>query len=109
MEPLEIAETGTIASFDPSRTIEPLPNCFSIWVSVSPSVLLRSFSSMMVGPFADLLGGISIVLMNTESALYVLLPVTPQLQLWRVVTFTGPHQQVFAAFHPNVHRMVQAI
>ena len=30
MEPVEITATGTIASFDPSRKIEPFPNCFSI-------------------------------------------------------------------------------
>ncbi len=50
MEPDEIAETGTIASFDPSRTMEPLPNCFSIWPSVSPRVRARSFSSMRDDP-----------------------------------------------------------
>src|SRR5229473_5224096 len=47
MDPDEITVTGTIASFDPSRTIEPLPNCFSIWPRVSPRVRARSFSSMM--------------------------------------------------------------
>ena len=30
MEPVEITATGTIASFEPSRRIEPFPNCFSI-------------------------------------------------------------------------------
>ena len=30
IEPVEITATGTMASFDPSRRIEPLPNCFSI-------------------------------------------------------------------------------
>jgi hypothetical protein len=29
-DPVEITETGTMASFDPSRRIEPFPNCFSI-------------------------------------------------------------------------------
>ena len=28
MEPVGITEIGTMASFDPSRMIEPLPNCF---------------------------------------------------------------------------------
>ena len=44
----EMADTGTMASFDPSRTIEPFPNCFSIWPSVSPRVRARSFSSINV-------------------------------------------------------------
>src|ERR1700680_3696666 len=46
MEPEEIAATGTMASFDPRRTIEPFPNCFSIWPRVSPKVRARSFSSI---------------------------------------------------------------
>jgi hypothetical protein len=28
--PVEITAIGTMASFDPSRMMEPLPNCFSI-------------------------------------------------------------------------------
>src|SRR3984893_5337627 len=41
-----------MASLDPSRRIEPFPNCFSIWLSVTPSARLRSFSSTL-----DVLGG----------------------------------------------------
>src|SRR5262249_41047185 len=33
MEPVEITAMGTMASLLPSRIIEPLPNCFSIWAS----------------------------------------------------------------------------
>jgi hypothetical protein len=29
IEPVEITEMGTMASFEPSRMIEPLPNCFA--------------------------------------------------------------------------------
>jgi hypothetical protein len=46
IEPVEITETGTMASFDPSRRIEPLPNCFSIWLRGFLSARARSFSSM---------------------------------------------------------------
>src|ERR1039457_1616589 len=46
IEPVEITDTGTIASFDPSRTIEPLPNCFSIWLRAVSNARARSFSSM---------------------------------------------------------------
>src|ERR1700679_2603927 len=35
-----------MASFAPSRRIEPFPNCFSIWPSVCSSARARSFSSM---------------------------------------------------------------
>ena len=31
IEPVEMASIGWIAPFLPSRMIEPLPNCFSIW------------------------------------------------------------------------------
>ena len=30
IDPVGMTEIGTMASFDPSRMIEPLPNCFSI-------------------------------------------------------------------------------
>src|SRR3954465_11093826 len=46
MEPLEITETGTMASLAPRRKMEPLPNCFSIWPRVNVNVRMRSFSSM---------------------------------------------------------------
>src|ERR1019366_5539257 len=48
MEPVEMTETGTMASFEPSRTIEPLPNCFSICPKVCSSARARSFSSMAI-------------------------------------------------------------
>ena len=48
IEPVEITETGTMASFDPSRRIEPLPNCFSIWPNASSKARARSFSSMTI-------------------------------------------------------------
>src|SRR5215471_9228564 len=38
--------TGTMASFDPRRRIEPLPNCFSIWLSVLSKMRARSLSSI---------------------------------------------------------------
>src|ERR1017187_7673192 len=46
VDPVEMTETGTMASFDPRRRIEPLPNCFSIWLKASSKARERSFSSM---------------------------------------------------------------
>src|SRR5579862_2078487 len=46
IDPVEMTETGTIASFDPRRRIEPLPNCFSIWLSVRSKARARSLSSI---------------------------------------------------------------
>src|SRR2546423_13292165 len=46
IEPVEITETGTIASFDPRRRIEPLPNCFSIWPRAFSKARERSLSSI---------------------------------------------------------------
>src|SRR5712691_2930294 len=40
--PVEITEMGTIASFDPSRMIDPLPNCFSICETANSIALPRS-------------------------------------------------------------------
>src|SRR5271156_1282072 len=40
--PVEITEMGTIASFDPNRMIDPLPNCFSICATASSIALPRS-------------------------------------------------------------------
>src|SRR5208282_4118862 len=40
--PVEITEMGTIASFDPNRMIDPLPNCFSICETASSIALPRS-------------------------------------------------------------------
>ncbi len=42
IDPVEITAMGTIASFDPSRMIDPLPNCFSIWDTASSIALPRS-------------------------------------------------------------------
>src|SRR6201994_3904395 len=42
MEPVEITEIGTMASFAPSRMIDPLPNCFSSCESAVSMALLRS-------------------------------------------------------------------
>src|SRR6201987_5489190 len=44
--PVGMMEMGTMASFDPSRMIEPFPNCFSIWESARSIALVRS-SAMM--------------------------------------------------------------
>src|SRR5579863_6688161 len=46
MDPVEITDTGTMASFAPKRSIDPFPNCFSIWPRVCSSARARSFSSM---------------------------------------------------------------
>src|SRR5579884_4073133 len=46
-----MAETGTIASFEPSRRMDPFPNCFSICVSVIPRFRERSFSSIAMIPY----------------------------------------------------------
>ena len=43
----EMADTVTTVSLEPSRCTEPLPNCFSIWPRVNPSMRERSFSSMV--------------------------------------------------------------
>ena len=42
MEPVEITEMGTMASLAPRRMMEPLPNCFSIWLSALSTALARS-------------------------------------------------------------------
>ena len=42
MAPVEITAIGTMASFEPSRMIEPLPNCFSICDTASSIALPRS-------------------------------------------------------------------
>src|SRR5581483_10386116 len=43
--PVEMTEIGTMASFDPRRMIDPLPNCFSICDSARS--IARAFSSAM--------------------------------------------------------------
>src|SRR6202040_305488 len=40
--PVEITAMGTIASFDPNRMIDPLPNCFSICDTANSIALPRS-------------------------------------------------------------------
>src|ERR1035437_7290743 len=55
IDPVEITETGTRASFDPRRRIEPLPNCFSIWLKASSKARKRSFPSMTVITPGDVL------------------------------------------------------
>src|ERR1035441_10605888 len=52
IEPVEITAIGTRASFDPSRTIDPLPNCFSICASASSTALARS-SAIAMGDSPD--------------------------------------------------------
>src|ERR1700739_2026739 len=42
IDPVEITEMGTMASFDPHRMIEPLPNCFSICATARSIALTRS-------------------------------------------------------------------
>src|SRR5579864_9181235 len=49
IDPVGITAMGTIASFDPKRIIEPLPNCFSICETASSIALPRS-SAMEVAP-----------------------------------------------------------
>jgi hypothetical protein len=48
IEPVEITAIGTSASLDPSRTIDPLPNCFSICARAISTALARS-SAMAIG------------------------------------------------------------
>src|ERR1035438_5249859 len=50
MEPVEITAIGTSASLEPSRTIDPLPNCFSICARASSTALLRSSAIAMGAP-----------------------------------------------------------
>src|SRR5271165_191305 len=57
MDPDEMTDTGTIASWEPSRRIDPLPNCFSIWLSVAVNVRARSLSSMVFLPGYSKAGG----------------------------------------------------
>jgi hypothetical protein len=40
--------------------MEPLPNCFSIWVRVSPRVRLRSFSSIVGDPWETYSGEVQL-------------------------------------------------
>src|SRR5580704_8527241 len=92
MEPDEMAATCTMASFDPNRTMEPLPNCFSIWPSVSPRVRVRSFSSIKRSPSKMSRWRTSIV-----------------LEFRCVVSLAGAHDQFFVPLHTNLHGMIQAV
>src|SRR5713226_6868957 len=47
MLPVEITEMGINASRDPRRTMEPLPNCFSICARASSTALVRSSAMAM--------------------------------------------------------------
>src|SRR5579863_7674050 len=87
-----MAATGTMASLDPNRTMEPFPNCFSIWPSVSPRVRARSFSSIKRSPSKMSRGRNTIV-----------------LEFRRVVTFARPHDHVLVSLDADIHRMIQAI
>ena len=53
MEPVEITAMGSSASREPSRTIDPFPNCFSICARASSTALVRS-SAMAMGGLLDL-------------------------------------------------------
>jgi len=44
MAPVGIESIGWMAPFWPRRMIEPLPNCFSIWLNASSTALSFSFS-----------------------------------------------------------------
>jgi hypothetical protein len=46
IDPVEMTEIGTIASFDPRRITEPLPNCFSSCESAVSIALLRSSATI---------------------------------------------------------------
>src|SRR5580692_13162354 len=92
MEPEEMAATCTTASFDPNRKMEPLPNCFSIWPSVSPRVRARSFSSIKRSPSKMSRGRNTIV-----------------LEFRRVVALAGADNHVLVSFHPDFHRMIEAV
>src|SRR5947209_14279440 len=48
-----MTEIGTTASFEPSRMMEPLPNCFSICASARSSALLRSSAIELLWDFWD--------------------------------------------------------
>src|SRR5580704_12550997 len=92
MEPDEMAATCTMASFDPNRTMEPLPNCFSIWPSVSPRVRARSFSSIKRSPSKMSRGRNTIV-----------------LEFRRVVTLAGAHDHVLVTLHADFHRVIEPV
>src|SRR3984885_11070024 len=54
IEPVEMTEIGTIASLAPRRMMEPLPNCFSIWLRALSTARARSSARAMgVSPLVD--------------------------------------------------------
>ena len=50
MAPVEITDMGTMASFEPSRMMEPLPNCFSICENARSTALFRSSVAAIAAP-----------------------------------------------------------
>src|SRR3954462_3828236 len=48
--PVEMTDIGTMASFEPSRMIEPLPNCFSICANARSTALFRSSVAAITAP-----------------------------------------------------------
>ena len=48
IDPVEITEIGTSASRDPRRTMDPFPNCFSIWLRANSTAFVRSSATGMV-------------------------------------------------------------
>src|SRR3954463_598159 len=48
--PVEITDMGTMASFEPSRMIDPLPNCFSICAKARSTALFRSSVAAIAAP-----------------------------------------------------------
>src|SRR5436305_12193054 len=50
MAPVEITDIGTMASFEPKRMIEPLPNCFSICANARSTALFRSSVAAITAP-----------------------------------------------------------
>src|SRR6187401_1342971 len=49
-EPVDTTSMSWLAGCSPRRITEPLPNCFSIWLSAAESAFLRLLSSMPVDP-----------------------------------------------------------
>src|SRR5579872_2566500 len=97
MDPVEITVTGTIASFEPSRTMDPLPNCFSIWPRVSPRVRARSFSSIKRNP-SKMSWGRKLHCTRVWA-----------LEFGRVVALARPDDHVLVPFHSNVDRMIETV
>src|SRR5512146_3266888 len=56
-DPVETTWISLPTSLSPRRMMEPLPNCFSIWLSAAASALLL-LSSIFVSPFKNSMGRI---------------------------------------------------